>query len=111
MAISIHVPPPAEVLEAHFPPRGCSSWLTGVPRDKDVPAKAALVPEGHKGKHGRFPVRLPGVLHAFLSVLIKILCDLFTANTTHYAQAGRNNQLVFQGMIFSQEPDVEHSQF
>lgn len=47
----------------------------------------------------------------FLPVLIKILYDLFTAKTIHYTQAGRNNQLVFQAMIFSQETEVEHSQF
>lgn len=47
----------------------------------------------------------------FLPVLIKILCDLFTAKTIHYTQAGRNNQLVFQAMIFSQETEVEQSQF
>lgn len=112
MVISIHVPPPAGGswrLISHqkaFPPG--SQVLSGT--------KTSLLkpPLFQKGTRESVAGSLSGctvVPHAFLSVLIKILCDLFTANTIHCSQAGRNNQLVFQAMIFSQEPDVEHSQF
>lgn len=94
--------PQQGLLQTHSPPRGCSCWLAGASGTKMSLLKL-LVFRRDTGRHGRFPVRLQ-CSHAFPPVLIKIGCDLFTANTIHWAQAGRNKQQIFQAMISSQEP-------
>lgn len=96
--------------------RHISHQVAALPGSQLLPGTMMSLPEPHlfwRGTRESVTGSLSAcsVPHAFPPVLIKILCDLFTANTIHYAQAGRNNQLVFQAMIFSQEIDVEHSQF